>query len=145
MPVEHERILPAIKHVGEIAKTYLFREAVRQGFDDAAFLDRQGRLSEATIWNLVFWDGEAVVWPDADMLAGTSMSIVRRQLAQLGIAQRVQPVTLTDVSGFAGAAVMNSWTPGIAVNGIGAIALPAAPQFLEVLHRAYGAEPLTPP
>jgi branched-subunit amino acid aminotransferase/4-amino-4-deoxychorismate lyase len=43
--VEHERYLPAVKHVGEVAKTYLVRQAVAQGFDDAAFLDRRGRLS----------------------------------------------------------------------------------------------------
>lgn len=52
--VEHERELPAVKHVGEVAKTYRLRQAVEQGCDDAAFVDRRGRLSEATIWNLAF-------------------------------------------------------------------------------------------
>lgn len=145
LPVEHERMLPQFKHVGEIAKTYLFREAMRQSFDDAAFLDRKGRLSEASIWNLVFWDGAAVVWPEASMLIGTSMGIVRRQLAKLGIAQRTEPVALADVARFAGAAVMNSWTPGIAVTAIGDAALPAAPEFQALLHRAYQAEPLLRP
>jgi branched-subunit amino acid aminotransferase/4-amino-4-deoxychorismate lyase len=145
MPVEHERSLAAIKHVGEGAKTHFLRKAVAQGFDDAAFVDRHGRLGEATIWNLVFWDGEAVVWPEADILLGTSMGIVRRQLSRLGIAQRVRPVTPAEVRNFAGAAVMNSWSPGIAVNGIGPTALPAAPAFLELLHRAYRAEPLARP
>ena len=78
--VEHERALPAVKHVGEVAKTYYLRQAAAQGFDDAAFVDRRGRLSEATIWNLAFWDGDAVVWPEAEMLGGTTMGIVRRQL-----------------------------------------------------------------
>ena len=32
--VEHERYLPAIKHVGEGAKTHYLRKAVAQGFDD---------------------------------------------------------------------------------------------------------------
>lgn len=145
LPVEHERMLPAFKHVGEIAKTYLFREALRQGFDDATFLDRNGRLSEASIWNLVFWDGEAVVWPEANMLTGTSMGIVHRQLSKLGFAQRTEPVTLADLSRFTGAAVMNSWTPGIAVTAVGATVLPAAPDFQALLHRAFAAEPLTRP
>lgn len=144
-PVEHERMLPAFKHVGEIAKTYLFREALRQGFDDAAFLDRTGRLSEASIWNLAFWDGEAVVWPEADMLTGTSMGIVRRQLSRLGVAQRTEPVTLADIARFAGAAVMNSWTPGIAVTAVGDAVLPAAREFQALLHCAYQAEPLVRP
>lgn len=143
--VEHERFLPEIKQVGEAAKTYLLRGAVDDGFDDVAFLDRRGRLSEASIWNLAFWDGEAVVWPVADVLHGTTMDIVRRQLDQLGIPQRDQEITLDDLPELAGAVVMNSWTPGVAVHRIGPTSLPEAPAFLELLHRAYRAEPLTAP
>ncbi|WP_437341765.1 aminotransferase class IV [Cupriavidus basilensis] len=140
--VPHERVLPALKHVGEVAKTYFLRQSVGKGFDDAAFVDAQGRLSEGTIWNLVFWDAEAetVVWPEAEMLAGTTMGIVRRQLDRLGVRQRVQPVTLADLPGLAGAAVMNSWTPGVAVSRIGSAPMPEAPSVLALLHRAYQME-----
>ncbi|MFI2239309.1 aminotransferase class IV family protein [Streptomyces chrestomyceticus] len=143
--VEHERTLPAVKHVGEVGKTYFLREAVGQGFDDAAFVDRRGRLSEATIWNLAFWDGTSVVWPEAEMLGGTTMGIVRRQLDGLGVPQRVQEVTLADLSALAGGVVMNSWTPGVAVHRIGPAPLPDAPDFLALLHHAYEAEPLIAP
>jgi branched-subunit amino acid aminotransferase/4-amino-4-deoxychorismate lyase len=143
--VEHERELPAVKHVGEVAKTYYLRQAAAQGFDDAAFADRRGRLTEASIWNLAFWDGDAVVWPEGEMLGGTTMGIVRRQLDRLGIAQRVQEVTSADLPSLAGAVVMNSWTPGVAVHRIGSTPLPEAPAFLDALHRAYDAEPLTAP
>lgn len=141
--VEHERVLPSFKHVGEVAKTYFMRRAVRDGFDDAAFVDRRGRLSEGTIWNLAFWDGDAVVWPDAEMLTGTTMGIVRRQLDRLGVPQRVEEITPAVLPTLAGAVVMNSWTPGVAVQRIGAVPVPAAPRFLDLLHRAYRAEPLT--
>ncbi|WP_199432642.1 aminotransferase class IV family protein [Qaidamihabitans albus] len=143
--VEHERVLPAVKHVGEVAKTYFLRRAAGQGFDDAAFVDHRGRLSEGSIWNLAFWDGAAVVWPGAEMLAGTTMGIVRRQLDRLGVPQRTQEVTLADLPALAGGVVMNSWTPGVAVHRIGAVALPGAPSFLDLLHRVYQAEPLTTP
>ncbi|TKG72335.1 aminotransferase class IV family protein [Prauserella endophytica] len=143
LTVEHERVLPGIKHVGEVAKTYFLRQAVAEGFDDAAFVDRRGRLSEATIWNLAFWDGDAVVWPEADVLGGTTMGIVRRQLDRLGVPQRTAAVTPADVRALEGAVVMNSWTPGVAVNRIGPVALPEAPRLLELLHQAYAAEPLT--
>ncbi|KAB2381925.1 aminotransferase class IV family protein [Actinomadura montaniterrae] len=143
--VEYERVLPAVKHVGEVAKTYFMRRAVRDGFDDAAFVDRRGRLTEATIWNLAFWDGDAVVWPDAPMLVGTTMGIVRRQLERLGVPQRVKEVTPADVPSLSGAVVMNSWTPGIAVHRIGSAPVPDAPRFLDLLHQAYEAEPLTEP
>ncbi|MEV5826493.1 aminotransferase class IV family protein [Spirillospora sp. NPDC052242] len=143
--VEHERDLPAVKHVGEVGKTYHLRRAAARGFDDAAFVDRRGRLSEATIWNLAFWDGSAVVWPEAAMLTGTTMGIVRRGLDALGVPQRTAEVTLGDVPSLAGAAVMNSWTPGVAVHRIEDAKLPAARDFLALLHRAYEDEPLTAP
>jgi len=54
--VAHERPLAAIKHVGESGKTFYLHQAIRQGFDDAAFVDSHEHPSEATIWNLVFWD-----------------------------------------------------------------------------------------
>ncbi|MFI7115218.1 aminotransferase class IV family protein [Amycolatopsis sp. NPDC049868] len=143
--VEHERVLPAVKHTGEMAKTYFRRRAVAEGFDDAAFVDRRGRLSEATIWNLAFSDGDTVVWPEAELLGGTTMGIVRRRLEGLGVPQRVQEVTLADLPGLGGAVVMNSWTPGIAVHRIGPAPLPEAPSFVEALHRAYETEPLLRP
>lgn len=140
--VSHERLVPSIKHVGEAAKTYYLRQAAEDGYDDVAFVDRQGRLSEASIWNLAFWDGEAVVWPEAEMLVGTTMGIVQRQLARMGVPQRTRPIAPADVAGLQGAAVMNSWTPGIAVSRVAGIALPPADAFIERLHRAYQAEPL---
>lgn len=68
-----------------------------------------------------------------------------RQLDRLGIGQRVAPVTPDGLPALAGAAVMNSWTPGVPVHRIGTTRLPAAPHFLELLHRAYEAEPPTAP
>ncbi|OBV39097.1 aminotransferase class IV family protein [Janthinobacterium psychrotolerans] len=143
--VEHERLLPAIKHVGEIAKTWYLRQAAAQGLDDAAFVDRQGRLSEGTIWNLAFWDGHGVVWPQAAMLGGTMMAMVRRQLAHMQVPQREEEITLAGLSAMQGAVVMNSWTPGVAVHEIGGVSLPPAPELLGLLHRAHQAEALLAP
>lgn len=139
---DHERVLPSIKHVGEIAKTHFLRQAVAQGFDDAAFVDRHGRLGEGSIWNLAFWDGESVVWPQAEILTGTTMGIVQRQLARLQVTQRTTSIRIEDLPALSGAVVMNSWTPGVAVHRIGAVPLPEAPDFVDLLHRAYAAEPL---
>lgn len=134
-----------MKHVGEAAKTYFLRRAVGEGFDDAAFVDRRARLIEGSIWNLAFWDGAEVVWPEAEMLRGTTMAVVRRQLDRLGVPQRVREVRLADLSTLAGAVVMNSWTPGVPVRRIGPVPLPEAPAFVSLLNRAYQAEPLTAP
>ncbi|UTV53506.1 aminotransferase class IV family protein [Burkholderia arboris] len=142
---EHERVLPDIKHVGEVAKTHFLRRAVAQGFDDAAFIDRRGRISEGSIWNVAFWDGNAVVWPVADMLGGVTMGILRRQLARLGIAQHDREVTPADLPSMAGAVVMNSWTPGIAVHRLGTAALPESSSLAVLLRRSYEQEPPVAP
>lgn len=140
---EHERMLAHIKHVGEIAKTWFMRQAAAQGFDDAAFVDRSGQFSEASIWNLVFWDGESVVWPQAPMLTGTTMGLVMRQLDRMGVTQQQRRITPADLQLLRGAAVMNSWSPGIEVRALGETSLPAAPEFIALLHQAYAAEPWT--
>ncbi|VVD60638.1 branched-chain amino acid aminotransferase [Pandoraea iniqua] len=142
---EHERVLPELKHVGEVAKTWLLRQAAARGFDDAAFKDRAGRLSEASIWNLAFWDGESVVWPVAAMLGGTTMGILRRQLTPLGVPQREQEITVDDLPAMRGAVVMNSWTPGVAVHRIDEVSIPVDPHFVALLTQAYAREPIVMP
>ncbi|MDR9767898.1 aminotransferase class IV family protein [Shewanella baltica] len=139
--INHERPLPTIKHVGEVGKTYFLHQAIRKGFDDAAFVDNLGHLSEATIWNLVFWDGETVIWPKAKILNGTMMSIVQRQLEHLNIPQRHETITLKRLSELSGAAVMNSWSPGISITTIGTVTIAEAKPFIRLLHQAFEAEP----
>lgn len=140
--VEHERHLPHVKHVGEVSKTFLFRRANTRGFDDAAFTDRSGRVSEATIWNLAFWDGESVIWPRAEVLTGVTMQIVARRLHQFGAPQEVRDVRFDELGKHHSAVVMNSWTPGIPVTEIGNAPLGQDPEFTRLLHAAHTDEPL---
>ncbi|KZN57924.1 aminotransferase class IV family protein [Pseudoalteromonas luteoviolacea] len=139
--INHERPLAEIKHVGEIGKTYYLHQAIKRGFDDAVFMNNAGHLSEGTIWNLAFWDGETVIWPKALMLQGTMMSIVQRQLSNLNIPQRHEYITLARLSDLKGAAVMNSWTPGVCVSKINSTFLPDSKQLTTLLHKAYNKEP----
>lgn len=139
--VEHERHLPRVKHVGEVSKTLLLRRANANGFDDAAFTDRSGRLSEATIWNLVFWDGESVIWPRAQILPGVTMQVLARRLGTLGVPQRTEEIRRDDLDESLTAAVMNSWSPGIPVARIGDRLLRQDHEFVRTLHAAYAGEP----
>lgn len=140
--VEHERHLPHVKHVGEVSKTLLLRRAKARGFDDTAFTDRSGRLSEATIWNLAFWDGDSVIWPRAEILAGVTMQILDRRLRTLGIAQQTRDVRPGELGEHLCAAVTNSWTPGIPIARIGGSLLGQDAEFTRLLHSAYREEPL---
>lgn len=69
------------------------------------------------------------------------MGIVRRQLAGLNVPQRVEPIGIDDLGSLGGAAVMNSWTPGIGVKNIASVRIPLSPRFMEILHGAYAREP----
>ncbi|MDO5646165.1 MAG: aminotransferase class IV [Dermabacter sp.] len=138
--VRHERHLPQVKHVGEVSKTFFLRQAVERGFNDAAFEDSVGRLSEATIWNLTFWDGESVIWPEAEYLAGVTMQIIARRLRLLGVPQQTRPIRVADLSERLSAVVMNSWTPGIAISRIADHAMAQDSQFMRLLGEAYATE-----
>lgn len=142
--VAHQRHLPGIKHVGEVAKTELLRRANTLSFDDAVFTDGSGRISEATIWNIAFTDGESVIWPEAELLHGVTMQILQRQLDAAGIPQLTRPVRTTDLDARLSAVLMNSWSPGIAVSAIDDRALGDPGEFTAQLHRAYAAEPPVP-
>lgn len=141
--VRHERHLPRVKHVGEVAKTRFLRQAHKKGFDDAVFLDSSGRLSEATIWNLAFWDGDAVNWPEAEVLPGVTMQILARRLAAAGIQQTTRAIKQEDLQrGDLAAVVMNSWSPAISIGQISGKQMADARDFVQLLHQAYDTEPL---
>ncbi|OYN98831.1 aminotransferase class IV family protein [Enemella evansiae] len=140
----HQRHLPHVKHVGEVAKTELLRRANAEGFDDALFTDASGRISEATIWNIAFWDGESVIWPQADLLDGITQQILRRRLAEQGIPQATRPVRAMDLDDRFAAALMNSWSPGIPVSRIADRPLGDHTDLIGLLHRAYTTEPPVP-
>ena len=131
-----------LKHVGEVGKTFFLRHAAARGFDDAALVDRHGRLSEATIWNLAFWDGESVIWPRANLLPGITMQILSRRLTGRGVAHRTVDVHPGDLGVYSAAVVMNSWTPGIPVAQIGDHQFADDGQLVRVLHDAYADESL---
>jgi len=137
---EYERFLPELKLVGDPAKTYYLRKAADEGYDDAVLVDHFGRLVCGTIWNLAFWKDDSVIWPEGDILLGTTMRMVRRQLRTLGVPQRVEPVHLIDVGRYDGAVVMNSWSPGVAIRAIGDTPISYSPEFVDVLHRAFARE-----
>lgn len=138
--VEHQRHLPHVKHVGEVAKTRFLRRANARGFDDAAFVDASGHLSEATIWNLAFWDGRSVIWPRADVLRGVTAQMLSRQLHSRGYPQVTRTIRPSDLTEDVAAVVMNSWSPAIAVARIGDQPLADAHELTSLLHQAYDAE-----
>jgi branched-subunit amino acid aminotransferase/4-amino-4-deoxychorismate lyase len=102
------RELPHIKHVGTFS-LFLQRRLARQaGFDDALLVDGDGRISEGSIWNIGFWDGRDVVWPQAPALRGTGERLLQTGLETLGIEQSTRPVALAEIGRFDTAFAINA-------------------------------------
>lgn len=138
-----QRPLPQVKHVGTFPLFQWRRQARRDGFDDALFVDGKGRISEGSTWNIGFWDGRQVLWPQADALRGTTERLLQAGLAEVGLQQRHQPVELRVLGGIRAAFAANAsglWP----ISGIDDLALRPDPDLMGRLAEALEATPLQP-
>jgi branched-subunit amino acid aminotransferase/4-amino-4-deoxychorismate lyase len=131
------RDLPHLKHRGTLAQTHHAREARRAGFDDVLFVGADGLVQEGSVWNAVFWDGDRIVWPQAPMLAGITMQVLRRTLADLDIPDTTRPIPISEAAGLQGAAAANSHLPDQAIQQIDKIDFPAYGHLTALLRRAW--------
>jgi 4-amino-4-deoxychorismate lyase len=138
-----QRPLPHIKHVGTFPLFQWRRQALRDGFDDALFVDARGRISEGSVWNIGFWDGAQVVWPQAEALRGTQEKLLQAGLAEVGVAQRHMPVEARALGGLKAAFAANA-TGVWPLSGIDDLALRPDPVLMESLQAAVRAMPLRP-
>jgi branched-subunit amino acid aminotransferase/4-amino-4-deoxychorismate lyase len=135
--VVYGRELPRVKHVGTFALFYHRRLAQQAGYDDALFVDHDGRIAEGTTWNIGFFDDTGVVWPQAPMLAGVSMQLLDAALRRSGVRCETRTVLRDELAGLRGAFATNS---GIGCRPIVAIdrhSFDADVQRLEVVRDAY--------
>ncbi|WP_277931104.1 aminotransferase class IV [Bacillus cereus group sp. BfR-BA-01310] len=80
---EFERDIPQVKNVGSFGQIYRGRIARMNGFDDVLFLDSLGRISEGSIWNIGFFDGDRIIWPKAEILPGIAMQVIQAGLEKI--------------------------------------------------------------
>ncbi len=91
--VTYCRDLPGVKHVGLFGSLWHRRMAQRAGYDDALFIDGSSFLSEGVTWNVGCYDGERVVWPNAEVLPGITLRLLKQAYDQAITA----PVSLNDL------------------------------------------------
>lgn len=103
--VPYQRELPHLKHVGTFALFQHRRQALQAGYDDALFVDAQGRVSEGTTWNVAFARNGEVVWPQAPALRGTHERLLQ---AGWGGSPTLAPVALEQLGGFDAAIGLNA-------------------------------------
>ncbi len=138
----HARELAHLKHVATLGLVRARRQALANGFDDALFVDPQGRISEGSLWNIGFVRRDTVVWPEAPMLAGVSQALIREHLVDVGLRQETRVVRIDDLAGFDGAFITSSTTPACAVASIGAQGFSVDP---DLMRRVVGAWTLAEP
>ena len=131
-----------LKHVATFGLIRARRAARAAGFDDALFVDADGRVSEGSLWNIGFIRGGEVVWPRAPMLAGVAQALVQRGLEAAGLKGVTEPVGVADLARFDAAFICNSATPACAVASIDAHAFQPPP--LEALNAARESQPCQP-
>lgn len=74
----YRRDAPAVKHVALFGQLRLRRSARLAGFDDVLFTGADGLVSEGCTWNVGFVDAAGtVVWPEAEVLPGVTMRLLR--------------------------------------------------------------------
>jgi branched-subunit amino acid aminotransferase/4-amino-4-deoxychorismate lyase len=133
----HERALPEIKHVATFPLFHYRRLAQLAEFDDAVFVDRAGCISEASIWNLGFVENDTIVWPEAPMLEGVSMQLIRAGLRERGIAATSRRIARDDLRRYRLAFLTNaSWCvqPVASIDDVGFDADPVAFARLAACH-----------
>ena len=140
----YAREAPHLKHVATFGLIRARRAARAAAFDDALFVDAEGRVSEGSLWNIGFIKGEEVVWPQAPMLAGVAQSLVQSGLKVVGLTGTTEPVHVSDLTGFDAAFICNSATPACAVSTIGEHAFETSTALIERLQAAWASNPPQP-
>lgn len=144
MTLDYEREAPELKHTATFGLMRARRAARAAGFDDALFVDRAGRISEGSLWNIGFVQGDTVLWPQATMLTGVTQAVLRDALEKTGVTQQTRPVTCDDLRTFDGAFLCNSATPAASVTAIDGLTLSEPSALVQRLRGLWAAAPLQP-
>ena len=137
----YEREAPHIKHVGTFPLFQHRRLAQKAGFDDALFVDRNACVSEGSIWNIGFFDGDGIVWPNAPQLEGASKQLLQAGLATRGIPSRGQSVPLGDIGRYRAAFFTNASQPMRSLARIDDTDFAVDPEITAMLTTCYDSNP----
>lgn len=141
----YSRDLPEVKHVGTFGLFYQLRLAQQAGYDDALFVDEEGRVAECSVWNIGFYDGERVIWPSAPALPGIELQLLQEGLRQLGIRNETREVRLGEISDFRSAFLTNAPNGPVMIGSIDDVTFADDPELAKLLTDAHDAvedEPL---
>jgi branched-subunit amino acid aminotransferase/4-amino-4-deoxychorismate lyase len=138
----YERDAPHVKHVGTFPLFHYRRLAQQAGFDDALFVDRSGNISEGSVWNVGFFDGDSVVWPDAPQLEGVSKQLLIAGLRRNGIGCESRSIPRAALGRLRAAFFTNSAQAVRPIAQIDGIDVPLDADCYALLNACYDSNPL---
>ncbi|BCY08893.1 aminotransferase class IV [Actinoplanes sp. L3-i22] len=137
----YRRDWPAQKHAATMGLTYAVQQARLAGYDDALFVAPDNLVSEGTTWNVAFFDGDRVIWPQAPMLKGVTMVLLQLALTMNGTPWTLRPVDAVELPLLAGAAAVNSICPAQPIGSIDGMPFPADDKLVSLLRDAWESVP----
>jgi branched-subunit amino acid aminotransferase/4-amino-4-deoxychorismate lyase len=129
----YQRDLPRVKHTGLFGSLWHRRNAQLAGFDDALFTDAYSVISEGATWNIAFFDGERVIWPDAEVLPGVTMALLQEMHDETAVA----PLSLGSIGSMQAAFATNAAIGVRPIDAIDDVTFPEGEPILELLRKQY--------
>ena len=131
-----------IKHVGTFELFHALRQARLAGFDDALFTTSAGEICEGSTWNIGFWDGQTVVWPNGPCLPGVTRQLLDAGLRRAGMQTRSESISLASLDRFQSAFALNSGAIGPMIGSIDRHAFDCNAALLEEFGSIYRQQPV---
>ncbi|MFD6391168.1 aminotransferase class IV family protein [Nocardia sp. NPDC060259] len=102
----YARELPRVKHVGLFGALHHRRAAQVAGFDDVLLTTANGLITEIATSNIGLIDSEGrLVWPQADVLPGTTMRLLSQARDEEVL---TRPISLAELPDYIGAIATNA-------------------------------------
>lgn len=132
--VSYRRETPQVKHIGLFGALQHRRTAQREGFDDILLLSPDGTICEIATSNIGFVADDQVIWPQAECLAGITMTLLTRARDE---ALNTKPLALSDLPHMDAAFATNAATGIRAVMSVDETSWPEDHPLLGELRRLY--------
>ncbi|MBU2664408.1 aminotransferase class IV [Actinoplanes bogorensis] len=132
---------PEQKHSATMGLVRARRLAEAAGFDDALSVGPDGMVREGTTWNVAFYNGEQVVWPQAPMLKGVTMVLLQIAMSMGEVPWTIRPVPASELPDFTGAVAVNSRTCRQEIGSIDDLKYPASDRLAAILAETWESVP----
>lgn len=132
------------KHLGLSAALLARRQAQLSGADDALLLASDGQIAEGPTWNIGLFDGQAVHWPAAPALPGTTQSLLSGALTILGVPCIQRAVFPSDLRAAHGVFACNARHACMPISSVDGHVLPRDAAFEALLCEVWNGVPWEP-